>query len=225
MFKPVEVSLKFYDRLKTFDVKLDNIIDGGCHQGNWSKRIKEIYPDSNFYLIDAQDQYRNELDQIGQFYCVALGMRNEDRKFYFAQNKNKSTGSSLYKENSNVLFDEKTIPVKKLSDVVPDQKYDLIKLDVQGAELEIIEGSLDLFKKTKWVQLECPVFHNNSGSPKFEHYINYMANSGFRVFDIDSILYNYRLMAVDFLFVNKDMPAQLPTEGDKLIYNHHDTSA
>jgi FkbM family methyltransferase len=88
-------------------------------------------------------------------------MRNEDRKFYFAQNKNKSTGSSLYKENSNVLFDEKTIPVKKLSDVVPDQNYDLIKLDVQGAELEIIEGSLDLFKKTKWVQLECPVYDNN----------------------------------------------------------------
>ena len=70
MFKPVEVNLRFYERLKAFNVKLDNIIDGGCHRGNWSNRIKEIYPDSNFYLIDAQDDFRKELDQIGQFYCV-----------------------------------------------------------------------------------------------------------------------------------------------------------
>jgi hypothetical protein len=98
-------------------------------------------------------------------------------------------------------------------------------MDVQGAELEIIEGSLDLFTNTKWVQLECPVFHNNKDAPRFEHYINYMSNCGFRVFDIDSIFYNYRLMAVDFLFVNQKLPQQLPTEGDKIIYTHHDTSA
>jgi hypothetical protein len=40
-----------------------------------------------------------------------------------------------------------------------------LKWMLQGAELEIMEGSLDLFKQTKFVQLECPVHHNNVGAP------------------------------------------------------------
>jgi FkbM family methyltransferase len=39
------------------------------------------------------------------------------------------------------------VTVKPLKDIVPNQAYEVIKMDVQGAELEIMEGSLDLFKK------------------------------------------------------------------------------
>jgi hypothetical protein len=67
--------------------------------------------------------------------------------------------------------------LKQLMDIIPFQNYDYIKMDVQGAELEIMEGSLPLFTKTKWVQLECPVHHNNEGAPNFAQLINYMANS------------------------------------------------
>jgi len=90
---------------------------------------------------------------------------------------------------------------------------------VQGAELEIIEGSLELFQKTKFVQLECPVHHNNKGAPEFEHYINYMANSNFKVFDIDTIFFNNKLMVLDFLFVNTLLPKASSLESQTLIYN------
>jgi hypothetical protein len=50
----------------------------------------------------------------------------------------------------------------------------------------------------------------------FEHYINYMANSNFKVFDIDTVLYNTKLMAIDFLFVNKKLPIVTNLESNHL---------
>jgi FkbM family methyltransferase len=212
--KPTELRFKFYNNLKALDVSLNNIIDGGCHEGGWTERVKEIYPDANYHLIDAQDIFKDKLEKLGKFYCAALGQNNEERKFYFAKNKEKATGSSLYEENSNVLFDEKLINTQKLKDVVPDQTYDVIKLDIQGAELEVIEGSLDLFSKTKWVQLECPVYNNNKGAPLFEHYINYMANCNFKVFDIENVFVNVKLMGIDFIFINQSLPKVCSLEND-----------
>jgi FkbM family methyltransferase len=223
--KPFEVDTNLLKRLKQIGLQLNHIVDVGCHQGKWTEKVKLEYPDASYYLVDSSNTHQEKLQSLGNFIHAYVGQHKEKREYYSTGNNKDETGNSLYKENSNVPFDTKTVLTEPLKHILPDIVYDYIKMDVQGAELEIVEGSLDLFKKTKWVQLECPVFHNNAGSPKFEHYINYMANSGFRVFDIDSIFYNYRLMAVDFLFVNKDLPAQLPTEGDKLIYSHHDTSA
>jgi hypothetical protein len=52
----------------------------------------------------------------------------------------------------------------------------------------------------------------------FEHYINYMANCNFKVFDVDSFFINGKLMAIDFLFVNKTLPKVTTLELDQLYY-------
>ena len=214
MFKPTEINFKFYEKLKTLGVKLENIVDGGCHEGLWTKKFKEIYPDSNYYLIDAQDIFKDNLNELGTFYHTALGQNDEERDFYFATDKNKATGSSLYEENSNMTFNKEKVKTQKLSTILPNKIYDVIKLDLQGAELEVIEGSLELFQTTKWVQLECPVYNNNKGAPLFEHYINYMANCNFKVFDIDNVFMNGKLMGIDFIFNNQSLPQVTSLEGE-----------
>jgi FkbM family methyltransferase len=218
---PKEFNTRFFDRMKLNGLVFHNIIDVGAYKGNWTKKTKESYPDANYYLIDANDQFKEELNKLGTFYCEVLSEKGGEREFYNSLDKNNNTGSSLYAENSNVNFDKIIKHTKRLIDVVPsDVTFDFIKMDVQGAELEIIEGSLDLFLKTKFVQLECPVHPNNVGAPLFEHYINYMANSNFKVFDINSIFFNNKLMAVDFIFVNKVLPKLSTLENETLYYKN-----
>jgi FkbM family methyltransferase len=219
MNKPIEVNTNLYKRLKENGIRFNNIIDVGCYKGSWTSKLKLIYSDANYYLIDPNDKYKEKLEILGTFYQEVVGQLKEEREFNFSENELEETGNSLYDENSNIEFNKKTIMVKPLKDIVPDQTYDLIKMDVQGAELEIIEGSLELFQKTKFVQLECPVHHNNKGAPEFEHYINYMANSNFKVFDIDTIFFNNKLMVLDFLFVNTLLPKAYSLESQTLIYN------
>jgi len=219
MQKPIEVNTNLYRRLKENGIRFNNIIDVGCYKGSWTSKLKLSYPDANYYLIDPNDKYKEKLEILGTFYQEVVGQQKEEREFNFSKNELEETGNSLYDENSNIEFNKKTIMVKPLKDIVPNQTYDLIKMDVQGAELEIIEGSLELFQKTKFVQLECPVHHNNKGAPEFEHYINYMANSNFKVFDIDTIFFNNKLMVLDFLFVNTLLPKASSLESQTLIYN------
>ena len=219
MQKPIEVNTNLYRRLKENGIKLNNIIDVGCYKGSWTSKVKLIYPDANYYLIDPNNIYEEKLKTLGTFYQEVVGQQEDKREFNFSENELEETGNSLYEENSNIQFNKKTVMVKPLRDIVPDQIYDLIKMDVQGAELEIMEGSLELFQKTKFVQLECPVHHNNKGAPKFEHYINYMANSNFKVFDIDTILFNTKLMVLDFLFVNTLLPKVSSLESETITYN------
>jgi FkbM family methyltransferase len=216
MSKPFEVFTNLFGRLKEHKVSIHNAVDVGCYKGEWSKRLKKIYPTVNLYLIDVSDIYAKELNELGTFISAYVGQNEEERNFY--HNDQSETGNSLYLENSNIKFNSKKIKTKKLMDIIPFQNYDYIKMDVQGAELEIIEGSLPLFTKTKWVQLECPVHPNNKGAPNFAQIINYMANSGFETFDIENIFYNGKLMCIDFLFNNITLPKVTSLELETLEY-------
>lgn len=217
MMKPTEFKLDFYGKLKHFNVKLENIVDVGCFRGAWTELVQKAYPDANYYLIDPNDHHKQRCEKLGTFIHAAVGFKEEERTFYY-YNEDSATGNSLYRETSNAKPFQKVVKVKPLSALLPNKKYDVIKMDVQGAELEIIDGSFDLFSKTKFIQLECPVHHNNVDAPRFEHYINFMSNCDFKVFDIDNIFYNKKLMGVDFVFVNKKLPKVTELENEKIIY-------
>lgn len=214
--KPIEIHTNLFGRLKEHKVSIHNAVDVGCYKGEWSKRLKKSYPTVNLYLIDASDTHAKELNKLGTFISAYVGQNEEERNFYHSDQS--ETGDSLYLENSNIKFNSKKIKTKKLMDIIPFQNYDYIKMDVQGAELEIIEGSLPLFTKTKWVQLECPIHPNNKGAPNFAQIINYMTNSGFETFDIENIFYNGKLMCIDFLFNNITLPQVTALESKTIEY-------
>jgi len=221
MQKPVEINTNVFKRFKELDYDIKKAIDVGAHQGGWAKRFKTVYPYAELYLVDGNEKHKEKLSEYGQFIHGYVGQSKEKRTFYTSAKESDESGNSLYQENSNTPFRKQEVYTAPLKDLVPDQKYDYIKMDIQGAELEVIEGSLSLFYQTKFVQLEVPVFQNNKDAPNFEQVINYMANSAFKVFEIENIYYNNRLMGIDFVFNNQTLNEVLPTEGKKLIYGHN----
>ena len=221
MQKPIEIYTNVFKRFKELNYEIKKAIDVGAHQGSWAKRFKTVYPDAELYLIDGNEKHKDNLSQYGQFIHGYVGQSKEKRTFYTSAKEMDESGNSLYQENSNTPFRKQEVYTTPLKDLVPNQKYDYIKMDIQGAELEVIEGSLSLFYQTKFVQLEVPVFQNNKGAPNFEQVVNYMANSAFKVFEIENIYYNTRLMGMDIVFNNQTLNEVLPTEGKKLIYGHN----
>ena len=58
--------------LKNRGYKPDNIFDIGCFQGLWSKEISKIFPDSNFFLYDANND--------NESYLKLLNLKNDKFK-------------------------------------------------------------------------------------------------------------------------------------------------
>jgi hypothetical protein len=120
---------------------------------------------------------------------------------------NLSTGDSLYKEltrhYSNVSPTTRT--TSTLDRLFPTQRFDCIKLDCQGAELDILKGGKQLLESTDVILMECSFAGNyNAGAPSFVEYISYMDSIGFSPVDITELhRANGILCQIDVLFLRK----------------------
>ena len=82
----------------------------------------------------------------------------------------------------------------------------MIKIDVQGSELDIINGGIQLIKNSKMVILEVSLVEYNEGSPTKEKVYEKMFELGFKdVENLGTINHplTYELIQQDVLFINE----------------------
>jgi len=85
--------------------------------------------------------------------------------------------------------------------------FDLIKMDVQGAELDVIRGGLPVVRNSRYLLLELQTHNYNLGAPHFEEVVAFLLGEGFAVVDIVDLMYSGdKLIQVDVLFRNKNLP-------------------
>ena len=86
---------------------------------------------------------------------------------------------------------------------MPGQRFDLIKMDVQGAELDIIQGSPGFIHNAKYLWLELQPHNYNIGAPSAGAVIGYLHQIGFEFVTLDEInTGNGVIMGMDAIFVN-----------------------
>ncbi len=105
----------------------------------------------------------------------------------YYQNPLYTTGSSYYKEiGSNVsLFTEESAVKKKtktLTDAVRDCSFppaDIIKFDIQGAELDVVEGSPNDIRRATYLIVEMQHKAYNLGAPNISDVLPAIESLGF----------------------------------------------
>ena len=190
------------------------IYDIGAFKGYWSKEIKAVFPESNFYLFEANEDNRKALSlQNFPFFIELLG--NEEREVVFYHTQVPSSGESIFLEQTS-FFDEskaqrRTVKMSTLASVAKKHQIpvpDMIKMDVQGAEKLIIEGSVPLICAAEVVILETKILEYNLGAPLIHEMIHLMTSLGYRI--LDFLEWHYlptgELNELDLLFVKDTSP-------------------
>ena len=109
----------------------------------------------------------------------------------FYQNNYFPGGNSYYVENPEVkvdalqFFNEShrrrltTVTLDTVARLKAFPKPDLIKMDIQGAELDVLKGAEETLKTAKHVILELQVIEYNKGAPLRNVVIDYMNQIGY----------------------------------------------
>ncbi len=189
------------------------VIDVGAARG--TLELYEAYPDAKHVLIEPLEENRHHLNKIitslkNAEYIIAAAAKaagtvtlNVHPDF---------DGSSLYLEceESNVNGVPRTVPALTLDGLLNDKNLQgpfLIKVDVQGAELDVLEGAAHLLENTDYIILEVSFFNFFVDGPQFYDVVVFMKNHGFVVYDM--LGYSYRLLdgamsQVDLVFVKEN---------------------
>jgi len=188
------------------------VIDVGAAFGGWSRLCYQIFPKAEYILSEPLKEYQKVLKKYTdshkniKYFQSAVGSKNG----YVYINVHKDlVGSSILKETDSPFSDgqSRKVPLITLDKAVKGFKGPyLIKIDVQGAELEVLLGAKEILELTEYIILEVSLFESMKGSPQLFDVVNFMKERGFVVYDIVSALYrplDKALSQVDMVFVKE----------------------
>jgi FkbM family methyltransferase len=163
-------------------------------------------------MVEANKNCEPYLRLLGKPYdIVALSDKEGFAELYVEKINPIGMGASLYKENTEWYADGNyetiTVPITTLDshNYFDGEPIDLIKIDVQGAELDILKGGENTVKIESYLLSELSLVQYNQGAPLIGDIVDKMAEYGFVIVDILEYhsfpqLYGGAIFQLDALF-------------------------
>jgi FkbM family methyltransferase len=192
---------------------LEQIVDVGAYEGEWTDEVLAVFPQARSLMVEGQPAkepiLRSTTAKHGDQVKIAIGLVGSEPKdqveFYEME-----TGSSVLYEQCNADRKKVTRSMTTVDLLVEKngiQRIDLLKIDVQGYELEVLRGATKSLAKTDLVLLEVSLLPIIKGAPLMPETVSFMSERGFTPYEICSLMrrpLDDALWQVDMLFVRRD---------------------
>ncbi len=168
------------------------VFDVGANEGNYAKIIRDYSKEAKIYCFEPGIRTFSKLSANTKGLGINLinkgcGSRKEKAVFYDYENTNGSSHATLYKGVIEDLHKGKSsktlVEIIKLDDFIKSEKIqrvNLLKIDVEGAELEALKGAEESIKRNK---IDLIQFEFNSMNVKskafFLDFFNLLPNYAF----------------------------------------------
>ena len=188
-FPPAHIN--YLNKLKDEGLQPKVIYDIGACVLHWTDRVRTIWPDAEVIAFEAADVHEFLYQEAGIKYHIGVLSDQSGKEVNFYQNNEAPGGNSYYRENPDIQPAAETLYsdryLRKLKTITLDavaslNKYpppDLIKMDVQGAEMDVLKGAQETIKTAKHIILELQVVEYNKGAPLKDIVIAYMDSLGY----------------------------------------------
>ncbi|MDQ2976129.1 MAG: FkbM family methyltransferase [Acidobacteriota bacterium] len=191
------------------------VIDVGGAFGLFASEAYSVFRNARYMLVEPLEEYKPHLEAFvrdhptqAEYILAAAAAQSGQMTINVHPDL---VGSSLYLEEevSNVNGIPRTVTSTTLDHLVDQAKLEppfLLKIDVQGAELDVLAGFEKYLQETEFVLLEVSFFKFFLQGPQFYDVLTYMKARGFVAYDICGLQYrplDNALSQVDMIFVKE----------------------
>jgi FkbM family methyltransferase len=201
--------------LLRFNIQPATVIDVGAANG--TTVIYKHFPKAQFLLVEPLIEYKSHLELLKQQYpkldyVLAAASSQAGEITFNVHNEHLYSSSRYYAHGFNDNTTPRTIPTFTLDQWCAQHGYQgpyLIKIDVQGAELDVLRGAQEILQKTDYVVMEVLLIGLYEGSATLLEILNFMDQQGFAVYEIIDLSYrplDNAMAYFDIAFVPKNSP-------------------
>jgi len=179
----------FYDLR---DYPINKILDIGAGTGEFYKKAHRTFPKATVYSYEPVFLSYNKLRYVNP------------NSYYFAISNHKGIirVSTDKRDMNRITCHGQQLALRKTIDSL-HASADLVKIDVEGHELQVLEGMTEALKKTMFVLIECTFDKDND----YHVHIDKIILPGFKVFGIYEQVGEWtknepQLRRADVLYIN-----------------------
>ena len=179
-------------QLRRFGFLPKNTMDVGAFRGDWTRTCLEIFPHAKVVCIEPQNAEALGLTSLERTFPnvkviqTLLGSSARDDVPF----RDSGPGSSVLEVGSNEKMGKPTrmTTIDSLigSGACPPPEF--LKLDVQGYEIEVLEGWTKHFDRCQVIQCEISLLPLVPGGPLLHELVAYLERRGFVMFDVTELI-------------------------------------
>jgi len=186
------------------------LLDVGAHIGTFTRQFLDVFPDCVPTLIEPNPFCQDELSKLAfERHAVAASDEPGRAELFLTKEWLQSTGSSLYRENTPFFRDDVIVKHEvdkvRIDDLFKGRRFDFVKIDTQGAELDVLRGGQSVLRHADYILVEISLVEYNIGGARAEAVFAQLDAMGFHCTEVTEFhrlagVQSGNLLQIDFLF-------------------------
>jgi FkbM family methyltransferase len=171
------------------------VIDVGSNRGQFAVFARHRWPKARVLCFEPLPGPRQVLTRVAhelgnvKVFPYALGNEGGERSMHVARSDDSSSFLAATPRQLEAFPDtreveEQVVEVRRLENLISEEDVSppvLMKIDVQGAELDVLRGASGLLGRVREILVECSLVELYTGQPLLDDTILFAREQGFRL--------------------------------------------
>jgi len=194
----------------------NNLIDVGANNGQFSLLTNYLFPQKKIIAFEPLkqccDKYNLIFSANKNIKCINVGLGSKKSTLKINITQSSDSSSFLRPNRVGSIFNEAIVLASQNVNVLTgstmlsifDLKGSLLKIDVQGYELEVLKGFNYKIKYIKYIFIELSHIELYRNQPLFDEVLRYLEMRDFVPTTVSNQIFSSdRLIQADYLLINR----------------------